>query len=128
MPCFQFFQSCIFCSSLFPALSRQILANCPLFIDLPAAFRCCLSSEDTHTTMQAAYARYFLSFIVYSRCALLPKYVINFILQPSTWRWREWENTTRLLNQTPSYVSYIHSVYSAITWQEKRSFSKLANP
>ena len=59
MPCFQFFQSCIFCSSLFPAFSRQILANCPLFIDLPAAFRCCLSSEDTHTTMQAAYARYF---------------------------------------------------------------------
>ena len=48
---------------------------------------------------------YFLSFLVYSYCVLLPKNVINFILELSTWWWREWENTTRLWNQTPSMSS-----------------------
>ena len=38
-----------------PANSSKLSA----IIDFPAAFRCCLSSEDTHTTMQAVYARYF---------------------------------------------------------------------
>ena len=89
MSCFQCFQSWIFCSSPSPKFSRQILANCPLFIYVPAASYCCLSSEDTHITMQAAYGQalclrkgksFFLSFLLYSCCALLPKYVINFIL------------------------------------------------
>ena len=35
-----------------PANSSKLSA----IIDFPAAFRCCLSSEDTHTTMQAVYA------------------------------------------------------------------------
>ena len=89
MSCFQCFQSWIFCSSLSPKFSRQILANFPLFINVPAADWCCLSSKDTQITMQAAYGQvlrlrkgksFFLSFLLYSCCTLLPIHVINFIL------------------------------------------------
>ena len=68
-----------------PKFSRQTPANFPLFINVPAADWCCLSSKDTHITMQAAYGQalclrksksFFLSFLSYSCCALLPKYVL----------------------------------------------------